>query len=87
MIDGVNVNTFDQRGIDRDNVHWIIAGLQDITIQCWSPFQYGMFECVLDNPKFPEVNARIQALAKKYQVSSSAITAAAWPPAIRLKCR
>ena len=37
-----------------------------------------MFEGVfLDNPKFPEVNARIQTLAKKYQVSSSAI-AAAW---------
>ena len=74
---GVNVNTLTS-GMDRDNGTLDYCRLQDITIQCWSPFQYGMFEGVfLDNPKFPEVNARIQALAKKYQVSSSAI-AAAW---------
>lgn len=79
MIDaGVNVNTFDSRGIDRDNGTLDYCRLQDITIQCWSPFQYGMFEGVfLDNPKFPEVNTRIQTLADKYQVSNSAI-AAAW---------
>lgn len=79
MIDaGVNVNTFDQRGIDRDNGTLDYCRLNDITIQCWSPFQYGMFEGVfLDNPKFPEVNKRITELAEKYQVSNSAI-AAAW---------
>ena len=79
MIDaGVNVNTFDQRGIDRDNGTLDYCRLNDITIQCWSPFQYGMFEGVfLDNPKFPEVNKRITELAEKYQVSNSAI-AATW---------
>lgn len=79
MIDaGVNVNTFEQGGIDRDNGTLDYCRLHDITIQCWSPFQYGMFEGVfLDNPKFPQVNKRIRELAEKYQVSDSAI-AAAW---------
>ena len=79
MIDaGVNVNTFDQRAIDRDNGTLDYCRLHDITIQCWSPFQFGMFEGVfLDNPKFPEVNKRVDELAKKYGVSNSTI-AVSW---------
>lgn len=79
MIDaGLNVNTFDDRAIVRDGATLDYCRLHDITIQCWSPFQHGMFEGVfLDNPKFPEVNACIDALAKKYNVTNSAI-AVAW---------
>lgn len=79
MIDaGLNVNTFYEHGIDRDQMTLDYCRLHNITIQCWSPFQYGMFEGVfLDNPKFPEVNRCIQALANKYQVTNSAI-ALAW---------
>lgn len=52
--------------------------LKDITIQAWSPFQYGMFEGVfLGNEKFPELNRKIDELAEKYGVSNTTI-ATAW---------
>src|SRR5206468_1703668 len=48
------------------------------TIQPWSPFQYGFFEGVfLDNPKFPELNAQIDAIAASRGVTNTAI-AVAW---------
>ncbi len=49
-----------------------------MTIQTWSPFQFGMFGGpFIDNPKFPELNTKLQALADKYGVSKNAI-ATAW---------
>lgn len=52
--------------------------LNDITIQAWSPFQAGFFDGVfLDSPKYPELNAVIERLAKKYDVPTIAI-ATAW---------
>lgn len=52
--------------------------LNDITIQTWSPFQYGMFEGVfLGNEKFPKLNQKIDELAEKYNVSNTTI-ALAW---------
>ncbi|WP_416326894.1 aldo/keto reductase [[Eubacterium] hominis] len=79
MLDaGFNVNTKFENGIDRDNGLIEYCRVHDITIQCWSPFQYGMFEGVfLHNDKFPEVNKVIDDLAKKHQVTNSAI-ALAW---------
>lgn len=79
MIDaGINVNTFEGRGVDRDNGTIEYCRLNDITMQCWSPFQYGMFEGVfLNNEKFPEVNKVIDQLAEKYNVTNSTI-AVAW---------
>jgi predicted oxidoreductase len=54
------------------------TGLKDIIIQPWSPFQYGFFEGVfLDNPKFPELNQKINAIAKDKGVTNIAI-AIAW---------
>ena len=51
--------------------------LHDVTIQTWSPFQYGMFEGVfLGNEKFPELNQKINEIAKKYEVSATTITVA-----------
>lgn len=52
--------------------------LHDVTIQAWSPLQYGMFQGVfVDNPKFPEMNAVLAELSEKYNVSKTAI-AIAW---------
>jgi len=55
MIDaGINVNMEIDRSIDRDGSILDYCRLKDITIQPWSPFQYGFFEGVfLDNEKFP----------------------------------
>ena len=52
--------------------------MKDITIQPWSPFQYGFFEGVfLENKKFPELNAKIDEIAAKYGVTNTTI-AIAW---------
>lgn len=52
--------------------------LNDITIQAWSPLQYGMFKGMfIDNPEFPQLNECLASLADKYSVTKSAI-AIAW---------
>ncbi len=79
MIDaGINVNMEIDPSIDRDGSILDYCRLKDITIQPWSPFQYGFFEGVfLDNAKFPELNAKIDELAAQYNVTNTAI-AIAW---------
>ena len=52
--------------------------MKDITIQAWSPFQYGFFEGVfLNNDKFPELNNKINEIAAIKGVTNTAI-AIAW---------
>jgi len=79
MIDqGINVNMKIDRSIDRDGGILDYCRLHDITIQPWSPFQYGFFEGVfLDNDKFPELNQKINELAAAKNVTNTAI-AIAW---------
>ena len=79
MIDaGINVNMEIDPSIDRDGSILDYCRLHEITIQPWSPFQYGFFEGVfLDNDKFPELNRAIDALAAAKGVTNSAI-AIAW---------
>jgi predicted oxidoreductase len=75
MIDaGINVNMQISHSIDRDGSILDYCRLNDITIQPWSPFQYGFFEGVfLDNPKFPELNQTINTIAKDKNVTNTAI--------------
>jgi predicted oxidoreductase len=52
--------------------------LHDITLQAWSPFQAGFFNGVfLGSPDYPELNAAIDRLAAKYDVTAVGI-ATAW---------
>lgn len=75
---GINVNVHNDAGANRDGSVLEYCRLKDITIQAWSPFQYGMFEGVfLNNEKFPELNQKINELAEKYHVTNNAI-AVAW---------
>ncbi|WP_217593719.1 aldo/keto reductase family oxidoreductase [Cohnella sp. GbtcB17] len=75
---GVNVNMENESAIDRDGSILDYCRLNDITVQPWSPFQYGFFKGVfLDNEEFPELNAKIDEIAKKYDVSNTTI-AIAW---------
>ncbi|GHU66099.1 aldo/keto reductase [Spirochaetia bacterium] len=75
---GVHNNMADDFAVNRDGSVLDFCRLHDITIQPWSPFQYGFFEGVfLDNPKFPELNAKINEIAKKYGVTNTTI-ALAW---------
>jgi predicted oxidoreductase len=79
MIDaGINVNMEIDASINRDGSILDYCRLKDITIQPWSPFQYGFFEGVfLDNDKFPELNQKINAIAAAKGVTNTAI-AIAW---------
>ncbi|MFC0470433.1 aldo/keto reductase family oxidoreductase [Halalkalibacter kiskunsagensis] len=79
MIDaGVNVNMQNDASVVRDSGILEYCRLHDITIQAWSPFQYGMINGVfVGNDQFPEVNAKLQELAEKKGVTDSAI-AIAW---------
>jgi predicted oxidoreductase len=79
MIDsGLNVNMKISPSIDRDGSILEYCRLKDITIQAWSPFQYGFFEgAFLDNDKFPELNKKINEIAAIKGVTNSAI-AIAW---------
>ena len=79
MIDhALRTNTEFPRSADRDGEVLDYCRLHNVTIQTWSPFQYGFFEgSFIDNEKFPELNAALQEAAEKHGVSKAAI-AAAW---------
>jgi predicted oxidoreductase len=75
---GIHVNMLDDAAVNRDGSVLDFCRLNDITIQPWSPFQYGFFEGVfIGSKKFPELNAKLDELAEKYHVSSTTI-AIAW---------
>lgn len=75
---GFEVNMLTEGAIDRDGSILDFCRLEDITIQPWSPYQFGFFEGVfLDNDKFPKLNDTINKIAEKYQVSNTTI-AMAW---------
>ena len=75
---GINVNMENDSAINRDGSILDFCRLHDITIQPWSPFQFGFFEGVfLGNEKFPELNKQMDEIADKYQVSNTTI-AIAW---------
>ncbi|MWC30985.1 aldo/keto reductase [Paenibacillus sp. MMS18-CY102] len=78
IANGVNVNMANDSAVNRDGSILDYCRLHDMTIQPWSPFQYGFFEGVfLGSDKFPELNAAIDKVAAKYEVSSTTI-AIAW---------
>lgn len=75
---GINVNMENEAAVNRDGSVLDYCRLHDITIQPWSPFQYGFFEGVfLGNEKFPELNQAIDDIAGKYGVSNTTV-AVAW---------
>jgi predicted oxidoreductase len=75
---GLHVNMLDDAAVNRDGSVLDFCRLNDITIQAWSPFQFGFFEGVfLGNEKFPALNAKLREIAEKYGVSDTTI-ALAW---------
>ncbi|MDF2803875.1 MAG: aldo/keto reductase [Anaerocolumna sp.] len=75
---GFHVNMLDDGAVNRDGSILDFCRLNSITVQPWSPFQYGFFEGVfLGNEKFPELNKKIDEIADKYSVSNTTI-AMAW---------
>lgn len=75
---GFEVNMLTDGAYDRDGSVLDYCRLNDMTIQAWSPFQYGFFEGVfIGSEKYPELNSVLEELAKKYQVTPTGI-ATAW---------
>ena len=71
-------NKTTEMSVMRDGGALDYCRLNDITIQAWSPLQYGMFKGVfIDNPDFPEMNKVLGELADQYNVTKAAI-AIAW---------
>ncbi|MEH7382097.1 aldo/keto reductase [Bacillus sp. JJ1533] len=78
IANGVTVNMQVDSSINRDGDVLDYCRLNEITIQPWSPFQYGYFEGpFLGNEKCPELNKKIDEIAEKYGVSNTTI-AIAW---------
>lgn len=75
---GINVNMYNESAVNRDGGVLDFCRLNKITIQPWSPMQYGFFDgCFIDNEKFPDVNSKMAEIAEKYGVSKTTI-AFAW---------
>ncbi|MBQ6361340.1 MAG: aldo/keto reductase [Lachnospiraceae bacterium] len=74
----IATNNHDFYAVDRDGGIMNYCRLNDVTIQAWSPFQYGFIEgCFMDHPDYKEVNDAMQAVADIYGVSKTTI-AVAW---------
>ncbi|MBB1070374.1 aldo/keto reductase [Limosilactobacillus sp. RRLNB_1_1] len=79
MIDfGLHTNMTDNAANDHDGGLLEYTRRKHMTIQTWSPFQYGTFAgTFINNDQFPELNELLASLAHKYEVSKNAI-AVAW---------
>ncbi len=77
--EGFEVNMPSPGAVMRDGSVIEYLRLHDMTMQTWSPFQYGDWEGVFigNREKFPELNDVLDELAAKYDVTPTAI-AAAW---------
>lgn len=75
---GLEVNMLTGGAVDRDGSILDYCRLKDITIQAWSPFQYGMIKGVfLQNDDFSVLNNKLSELGEKYGVSATTM-ATAW---------
>ena len=79
MIDsGINTNIHNDAAINRDSDALDYCQLNNITVQAWSPLQFGMFEGnFIDHPKYSELNSALERITEHYSVCKSGI-ALAW---------
>ena len=75
---GFNVNMENSASIMHDGSIFEYCVMNDIIIQAWSVLQHGYFEGVfIGSEKFPELNSKLDEVAKNHGVSTTAI-ALAW---------
>lgn len=79
MLDAsVNVNMGNAAAVDRDGGILEYCRLHDVTVQAWSPLQYGMFGGnFLDSDRYAPLCEQLRRIADERGVSPSAV-AAAW---------
>lgn len=74
---GFNVNMSCSTSVDHDGGVLDYCRYYGITIQPWSPFQYGFFEGVyLNNPKFEKLNQVLSQIADKYGITPTGVVVA-----------
>lgn len=75
--EGMEVNMLTEGAVCRDGYALDYCRLNDITVQAWSPFQYGFFEgnFIGNREKFPELNDVMEELAEKYGITPTGIAA------------
>lgn len=75
---GLNVNMENDGGLNRDDSVLDYCRLHDITIQPWSPLQYGFFEGVfVGSDKYPKLNEVLSRVGAQYSITPTAV-AIAW---------
>ncbi len=75
---GMNVNMKNADSVMHDGSFLEYSRIHKITIQTWSPFQYGFFAgTFIDNEQFPELNRKLAEIGGKYGLSKTG-AAAAW---------
>lgn len=75
---GMNANMKNADSVMHDGSVLEYSRIKNMTIQAWSPFQYGFFKgTFIDNEEFPELNAKLAEIAEKYGVTKTGV-AAAW---------
>lgn len=75
---GIEVNMMTNGAIDRDGSVLDYCRLKDMTIQAWSPFQYGRIQgAFFTNDEFSALNSKLAELGEKYEVSPTTM-AIAW---------
>lgn len=75
MIDfQLNMNTATPAAINRNGEVLEYCRLKDITVQAWSPFQYGEMEGIfIGSDRYPALNRKLEEIGERYGVSASAI--------------
>ena len=75
---GMNVNMKNAESIMHDGSFLEYSRIKNITIQAWSPFQYGFMEGnFVDCEKFPELNKKLAEIGERYGLTKTGV-AAAW---------
>ena len=75
---GMNVNMKNAESQMHDGGILEYSRIKNMTIQAWSPFQFGFFEgTYIDNDKFPKLNAKLAEIGEKYSLTKTGV-ATAW---------
>jgi len=75
---GLHVNMLEDGALDRDGLVLDFCRLHDITIQPWSPLQYGNFEgCFIGSPSHERVNEVLNRVAERHGLTTAG-AAVAW---------
>lgn len=73
----INCNMNNDEGCEHTGELFFYMKRYNITLQCWSPFQYEFLEgSIFNHPKMKECNKVLEELARKYRTSKCAIATA-----------